>query len=97
MQKTMRKPMLKNAWKLMKKFVKVKYAGMPNIIMNELIISELLQENYTVKNLIKETKAFFNNKSYKKNLLDGYQKIRNQLGGPGASSRAAKYIINYVS
>ena len=85
------------SWKLMKKFVQVKYAGMPNIIMNELVVTELLQENYTVNNLIKETKDFFNNAYHQKKLFEGYKKIKNKLGQPGASARAAKYIINSVN
>mgnify|MGYP001272418087 CR=1 FL=1 len=85
------------SWKLMKKFVQVKYAGMPNIIMNELVVTELLQENYTVSNLIKETKDFFNNTHHQKKLFEGYKKIKNKLGQPGASARAAKYIINSVN
>ena len=85
------------SWKLMKKFVQVKYAGMPNIIMNELVVTELLQENYTVNNLIKETKDFLNNAYHQKKLFEGYKKIKNKLGQPGASARAAKYIINSVN
>jgi len=85
------------SWRLMKKFVKVKYAGMPNIIMDELIIPELLQENYTVNNLIIETKPFFDSPAYQQKLLDGYQKIKFKLGKPGASARAAKYIITNVN
>ena len=85
------------SWRLMKKFVQVKYAGMPNIVMDELIIPELLQENYTVNNLIMETKNFFNSPSDQKKLLDGYQKIKFKLGKPGASARAAKYIITNVN
>ena len=85
------------SWKLMKKFVQVEFAGMPNIIMNQEIIPELLQENYTVSNLVSQTKDFFNNVSYQKKLLDGYQKIESRLGRSGASARAARCVINNVN
>ena len=80
----------------MKRFVQVDFAGMPNIIMNDSIVPELLQENYTVNNLINETKEFFHNPSYQKKLLDGYQKVKSRLGEPGASARTAKHVISNV-
>ena len=84
------------SWKLIKRFVQVDFAGMPNIIMNDSIVPELLQENYTVSNLINETKEFFHNPSYQKKLLDGYQKVKSKLGKPGASARTAKHVISNV-
>ena len=83
------------SWFLMKKFVKVKYAGMPNIILNKPLVPELLQENLTSEKIINETKRFFNDINYKANLFDGYKKIINELGGPGASQKAAEIIIKY--
>ena len=85
------------SWRLMKKFVQVDFAGMPNIIANKLIIPELLQEDYSVNNLVNETKQFFNNASHQKKLLDGYKKIKSMLGEPGASARAAEHVINNVN
>lgn len=82
------------SWYLMQKMVKVEYAGMPNIIMNEKLVPELLQQNLNAKNLINETKRFFNDTNYQTRLLAGYKKIKNNLGTQGASKRAAKLIIN---
>jgi lipid-A-disaccharide synthase len=85
------------SWKLMKKFVKVRFAGMPNIIMNEPAVPELLQENYTVSNLIDETKQFFKNTSCQKKLFFSYEKIQSRLGQPGASARTARCIVSNVN
>ena len=81
------------SWLLMKKLVKVPYAGIPNIIYNEQLVPELLQENFTATNLIKETKRFFNDSTYRKSLFDGYEIIKSKLGSLGASARAAKIIL----
>ena len=78
---------------LMKKFVKVDYAGMPNIIINKMLIPELLQENFTSANLVSETKKFFQDNKYKENLFRGYEEIKNNLGETGASIRAATIIV----
>mgnify|MGYP002844371445 CR=1 FL=1 len=82
------------SWYLMQKMVKVKYAGMPNIIMNKQLVPELLQKELTAKNLIAETKRFFNDPSHQAQLLGAYKKIKNTLGDIGASKRAAELIID---
>ena len=81
------------SWYLMKRVIKVKYAGMPNIILDDMLIPELLQYDLNSKRLIAETKRFFSDTNYKQKILTGYQKIKNKLGQPGASKRAADYII----
>ena len=80
----------------MKKFIRVKYAGMPNIILDSPLIPELLQENLTPEKIIIETKRFFNDTMYRKSLFAGYKNILKELGEPGASNRAANLIINYT-
>ena len=82
------------SWYLMQKMVKVKFAGMPNIIMNQPIIPELLQKKLTSENLIVETKRFFNDKSYQSKMQSAYKNIKSALGRCGASKRAAEIIIN---
>ena len=83
------------SWLIMKNFVKVKYAGMPNIILDKPLIPELLQQNLTTEKIIIETKRFFNDTKYRDNLYNGFKHIISELGEPGASKRAANLIINY--
>ena len=64
-----------------------------NIILDDMLIPELLQYDLNSKKLIAETKRFFSDTNYKQKILTGYQKIKNKLGQPGASKRAADYII----
>ena len=82
------------SWFLMKKYVKVKYAGMPNIIINQPLVPELLQESFSCKNLILETKTLLNSQKNMSRLLQGYDIIRKKLGATGASKRAAQCILN---
>ena len=63
------------------------------IIYNDKLIPELLQQNYTAINLIKETKRFFDDLTYRKSLFEGYETIKQKLGSPGASIKAAKLIL----
>ena len=81
------------SWFVMKNFVKVEYAGMPNIIYGDKLIPELLQNNLTDTNLINETNRFFNDLEYKQSILKGYKVIRKKLGTEGASSRTANIIL----
>ena len=67
---------------------------MPNIILNREIMPELLQNDLTPENLVRTTKLFFSDKSFRDNLFNGYEEIITTLGGAGASKRAAQSIMN---
>ena len=82
------------SWYFMKKYVKVNYAGMPNIILDRPLVPELLQENLTSVNLIYETKEILSNKNKQQSLLDGYEAIKQKLGPTGVSRRVANYILH---
>ena len=82
------------SWYLMKKFVKVQYAGIPNIIINKMIIPELLQNSFTPRNLIYETKQLLTDTKKRDALFKGYQNIKIKLGKRGAAKKAAQLILN---
>ena len=81
------------SWHMIRFLSSVRFAGMPNIILNEEIMPELLQNDFTARNLIDITKKYFNNKDFSKSMMCGYEKIISSLGAPGASKRAAKAIV----
>ena len=65
-------------------------------ILEFIQASELLQENFTSKNLIYETKQLLGNSKSQKKLLENYQEIKAALGGCGASEKAAKLIVSGI-
>lgn len=76
-----------------RKLVKLKYVTLPNIIMNEEIVKEILQ--YDLTNRIRtELKLLINNKNYRSNQLLNYQKLKSKLNTSNAAGKAATIIYN---
>ena len=76
-----------------KRFVKVKYLGLANLIMNKEIVTELIQENMTPERIAQELSKYDSRDGANK-IENDYNELLSVLGGEGASKRAAKLIIN---
>lgn len=75
-----------------KRLVKIKFIGLANLIMDEAVIPELIQEEMTIKNMQTELdKMLFDNKRREKLFAD-YRRLKQRMGGSGASEKAAGLI-----
>ncbi|MCK5823440.1 MAG: lipid-A-disaccharide synthase [Bacteroidales bacterium] len=84
----------KYAYLLAKKFLKVKYVSLANLIMNNEIIKELIQHNLNIKNLKIELDNILFDKTYRQKMLDNYKTLKNKMGKSGASDRVAGLIVS---
>lgn len=75
--------------------LKVKHISLVNIIAQKEVVKELYADLFTVENLEKEVAKLKNDTGYCNTIKAEYQKIRKELGEPGAPKRAA--IIIYES
>tara|TARA_B100001175_G_C19160764_1_gene472730 strand:- start:128 stop:649 length:522 start_codon:yes stop_codon:yes gene_type:complete len=78
-----------------KRFVKVKYLGLANLIMNKAIVTELIQENMTPDRIVQELYKFDSQEGANK-IENDYDELLSVLGSEGASKRAASFIINDI-
>lgn len=70
--------------------VKVKHAGLANIIMDEEVMPELLQDAATPENISAAACRMLDHlEEYRQQL----RPVRQLLGGPGAAARAAKIAL----
>lgn len=76
--------------------LKTRYVSLPNIIAGKEIIKELLQMQMTVKNIKKEIKRLFYDKTYRENIKSDYSKMSELLGDPGSSEKAAKIMVELL-
>jgi lipid-A-disaccharide synthase len=76
-------------------FVKAPFVGLPNIIVKDDIVPELMQENCTAESMAKELVALLTNESVRKKQIDGLKKMRALLGESGAISRIANSMLPY--
>ena len=81
------------SWFITRRFVTIPFACIVNILANKKIIPELLQDDFTVNNIIKAVNIY-KEKVARKNYAVEINKIINKLGDGSAYYKTAKYIIN---
>tara|TARA_Y100000996_G_scaffold366234_1_gene311417 strand:- start:467 stop:1570 length:1104 start_codon:yes stop_codon:yes gene_type:complete len=81
------------SWFITRRFVTIPFACIVNILANKKIIPELLQDDFTVNNIIK-TVNIYKEKEARKNYVIEINNIINKLGDGSAYYKTAKYIIN---
>lgn len=79
-----------------KRLVKVKFISLVNLIMDREVVKELIQQDLSTDNLEKELRLLLYDKGRKKAIVNDYADLRQKLGGPGASARAAATIEGFV-
>ncbi|HAF30754.1 MAG TPA: lipid-A-disaccharide synthase [Bacteroidales bacterium] len=79
-----------------KQFVKLKYISLVNLIMDSEVVRELIQFDMNPKMIKKELNKILFDMDYRSNMLENYNKLRNVLGGTGASERVAKLVFDYL-
>lgn len=77
-----------------KQLVKLKYISLPNLIMDAPLVKELIQHDFTVKNISDELNKLLHDETYRGKIKEGYSKVEQRLGGEGASARVAKLVVN---
>ena len=84
-------------WALAKLLVKIPYIGLVNVVAGEKIVAECVQFNATAKKISAEVKSIYNDEIKIADIKLGLRKVKESLGEPGASSRAAKVIHQFLS
>jgi len=76
--------------------IKVPFIGLVNIVAEKQVAIELIQDDFTVRKAVANTKTLIapdNNKA----IRDELKIIRRKLGDPGASLRAAELIQKFIA
>ena len=81
------------AW-LLRKYIKVKYISLGNLILDRLAFKEYVQNEVQVPALYAELTRLCDDAAYRKAMLASYAQIRTLLGSTGASERTSKEIIS---
>lgn len=82
---------------IMRNFVlKTIGVALPNIIMNKLIVSEFIQMKMTFKNVKSEMEKLLYNENYRQKILNDYFRLKELMGEPGTSKRAALEMIELL-
>ena len=83
-------------WQVAKRIVRVKYASMPNLLEGEEVFPEFIQEAATAENIAQATLQLLRDDQQRTVMKLRLARIISKLGGPGASRRAAKVIVDLI-
>ncbi len=84
------------SYNIAKRVANVKYISLPNLIMDEAIVTELIQENMTVERMTAELKFVTENETGRDKMFANYKRLYGKLGGAGASKKVATQILEHL-
>jgi lipid-A-disaccharide synthase len=79
-----------------KQLIKVKYIGLPNLIMDKPIVKELIQNDFSRTNLKNELTELLFNPEKRQQVAANYDALEQKLGGGGASEKVAGLIWDLI-
>lgn len=82
---------------LRSKILKVKYISLVNLVADREIVQELVADRMTHKNIVKHLGGILPGGKERQQMLNDYAEMNSILGGPGASTRAAKEMVKKVA
>lgn len=77
-----------------RRFIRVKYLAMPNLLAGEMVYPELIQEEASADNIHLAAKDLLNNEGRRDVIKAQLERVIASLGEPGASHRAARAILS---
>ncbi|MGL5937943.1 MAG: lipid-A-disaccharide synthase [Phocaeicola sp.] len=89
-------PLAKLMGWLRKRFLKVKYVSLVNLIADREVVPELVADLMSADTIHRELKAILKDESRRKEMLLGYEDMRRELGKAGASTLAAQQMIRLL-
>jgi len=83
-------------YRLGRRLVTIGMIGMVNLIAGEKIVPELVQDAFTPEAVAREAIALLTDRERATRVKAGLARVRERLGGSGASRRAAQAILHEV-
>jgi lipid-A-disaccharide synthase len=76
-----------------KPFVNVDTYAMPNLVAGKRVVPELIQSDFTPERVTEEAVGFLNDRQLHARTREALRRVREKLGPPGASGRAADAVL----
>lgn len=80
-------------WLIAKHVVEVKYAGLPNLLLQKEVTPELLQNQVTAENIESIIVPWITDEQIRARNINELQEVRKRLGDAGAVKRTARLIL----
>jgi len=80
------------SYQIAKRIITLKYISLVNLIMDQEVVTELIQDECNTKNINIQLQKILN-PDYRKQLISQYEILEEKLGGIGASKKTAQHIV----
>jgi lipid-A-disaccharide synthase len=80
-------------YRLARWLIRVKWIGLVNLVAGRTIVPELIQDEATAERLSLEVRRLLNDRQAYNDMKQGLRQVRQTLGEPGASVRAAQVVL----
>lgn len=84
------------SYEIAKRVINLDYISLVNLIMDKEVVKELIQQEFTTKNLKKELEKILDETNRQK-IFHHYYALEKKLGGTGASAQTAELIIKQLT
>ncbi len=82
-------------YQIAKRLINVKFISLVNLILNKEAVAELIQDDLNTKRIVDELHKILG--PNKKQQLNDYEKLRELLGGQGASAKTASLMLKTLN
>lgn len=86
----------KLSYRIMERFLKIKYVALPNLIVNKEIVPELLVHNCTPERIAAALRPLLISSPERDAQINGYRSLRISLGSDDAAANAAAIITGHT-
>lgn len=85
------------SYQIGKRLIKIKYICLVNLIMDKEVVTELIQDQFTTENLVKELRSLLTDNKKTSKMHDDFLALKELLSrGGDASANTAKSIYNFL-
>ncbi len=85
------------SWAIARILVHLRWASLVNIVAGEQVVPELIQGRFTAENLEREGADLLSSPGRIEAMKAGLARVARELGPPGASARAAEYVLSAIA
>lgn len=80
-----------------KTLIRKTHMALPNVLLKESVVPELVQSNFTESKLAKQTLELLNDKAARDRIRQALKTLHQELGEPGSLEKTARLVLDVVS
>lgn len=85
------------SYQIAKRLIHIRFISLVNLIMDKMVVKELIQQDFSIKNLREELQLLLTDDDARKTMKINYHDLKNKLQFEGhASANAAKIITDFI-